>query len=450
MTEFPFHLRIKSLPGGKAESLTCISVLRSVPGRREVYDALWNDKPVIAKVFYHKISARRHLKREWRGLSLLQERRLDAPRALLRGQTEDDRWVLVLEKIPDTVTAVDAFDKMTDKEQRLNLLSAACRQVAMQNEKGVLQKDLHLGNFLLKNSKFYALDAAQMIFLQRTLTKCESISQLAFLASYFADDDESVKKLGNDYFNARKQKFEQSDHELLQREIARLQKKYIRKSLKKSLRTGKRFLRITSEGCIAVFEREFCQGAEPADLIKQIDSLMDEGQVLKRGNTCYVSRIKWNGKDIVIKRYNHKGLIHSLRHTIKGSRARRCWLYAHRLLMLGIATPKPLAFIEEHRGLLLWKSYLVTEYTEGTRLHEFLKNTSVSEQKRLDVLEQFKKILHTLTRNKITHGDLKLSNILIAKDRIFLTDIDGVNFHIWGWTHKLRQQKDLNRLKDYF
>jgi hypothetical protein len=49
MAEFPFQLRIKGLPGGKVESLTCTSLLRSVPGRREVYDVLWNDKPETIK-----------------------------------------------------------------------------------------------------------------------------------------------------------------------------------------------------------------------------------------------------------------------------------------------------------------------------------------------------------------------------------------------------------------
>jgi tRNA A-37 threonylcarbamoyl transferase component Bud32 len=421
-------------------------MLRSVPGRREVYDALWGDKPVIVKVFYHKINARRHLNREWKGLSLLAERGLKAPMALLRGQTEDGQWVLVVEKIPDAVTCLDAFNKATDKEQRLNLMLSACRQVAMQNEKGVAQKDLHLGNFLLKDNEFYTLDTAQMIFLRRPLTRSESISQLAFLSSYFADDEESLNKLGSDYFGVRDWQFEESDRKKLKREIARLRRRYIRKSLKKSLRTSKRFLRITTKSHIAVFDREFCRGAEPADLIKQIDSFMDGGQVLKRGNTCYVSRIKWNGKDIVIKRYNHKGLIHSLRHTLKGSRARRCWLHGHRLLMLGIATPKPLAFIEQRKDLLLWQSYLVTEYIEGPRLYDFMRDASISEQQRDAVFKQLKETLDTLATYKITHSDLKHSNILITDNGPVLIDLDAIRIHRCGWLHKNSRNKGMATL----
>lgn len=56
---------------------------------------------------------------------------------------------------------------------------------------------------------------------------------------------------------------------------------------------------------VAVFDTDFCCGAEPPDFIKQIDSLIDKGQILKDSNTCYVSRLTWNGKNVVVKRYNH-------------------------------------------------------------------------------------------------------------------------------------------------
>ena len=99
---------------------------------------------------------------------------------------------------------------------------------------------------------------------------------------------------------------------------------------------------------------------------------MDVGQILKRGNTCYVSRIKLGGCDVVVKRYNHKGFIHSLRHTLKRSRASRSWLHAHRLQILKIAGPAPLAYIEHRRGMLVWKSYFVAEYIAGEKLDDFL------------------------------------------------------------------------------
>ena len=84
-------------------------------------------------------------------------------------------------------------------------------------------------------------------------------------------------------------------------------------------------------------------------------------KALKNGNTYFVSRINLAGREIVVKRYNHKEVIHSVRQTIKRSRARRGWLHEHRLRMLNIATPRPLAYIESRRGMVVWKSYLVTQ-----------------------------------------------------------------------------------------
>ena len=85
----------------------------------------------------------------------------------------------------------------------------------------------------------------------------------------------------------------------------------------------------------------------------------------------------WNGKDVVIRRYNHKGLLHSLLYTIKKSGAYRAWLNAHRLEMLDLATPKPLAYVEQRTVLLLWKSYFINEYIDGQNVFHLIRNDTM-------------------------------------------------------------------------
>ena len=64
MADFPLQLSIKKTwPGSSTESITCNALLRTIPGNRHVYDALWNGREVIVKVFSNKISAKRHLNR---------------------------------------------------------------------------------------------------------------------------------------------------------------------------------------------------------------------------------------------------------------------------------------------------------------------------------------------------------------------------------------------------
>jgi hypothetical protein len=106
--------------------------------------------------------------------------------------------------------------------------------------------------------------------------------------------------------------------------------------IKKRLQASKRTIRIKSRYYTAEFDRDFCAGAKPRDFIERIDGLTGTGRILKTGDASYVSNITWNGKNIVVKRYDNKGFFHSLRHTIKKARARRAWLYAHFLEALDI------------------------------------------------------------------------------------------------------------------
>ena len=448
MAEFPFQLSIKrTYQDKRTERLLCTALLRIIPGRREVYDALWDNRTVIAKVFSHKINARRHLKREWRGLSRLQKRGLNSPAPLFYGKTENGRWVVVTEKIADSSTILDVLQKTQYPAKKLDLLVLVCKELAKQHSKGVLQKDLHLGNFLLGGDKIFALDPAQMRFLSCEADKKNSLSQLGMLASCLPENDtESIATLCKEYFQARDWPFGKSDQASFQKQLDVHRKKTIRKGLKKCLRTSKRHLRIKVGSHIAVFDKGFCRNTEPLDFIEQIDAMMDEGQILKNGDTCYVSRLNWNGKDVVIKRYNHKGLIHSLRHTIKRSRARRTWLHGHRLGMLNIATPKPLAYIEQRKGKFIWKSYLVTEYVKGRKLYDFLRDGKTGQEQRSIVTRQVKDLLEKMWKNGTTHGDLKHTNILITDNGPVLTDLDGMKVHRWNLLSIIHRDKDRVRL----
>ena len=351
-----------------------------------------------------------------------------------------------MEKIADSSTILDIFQKTNEPTKKLDLLVLVCKELAKQHDRGVLQKDLHLGNFLLKDNKIFALDPAQMRFLSGKAGKKKSVSQLKMLASFLPDNDtESIATLYKEYFQARNWHFEKADQASFRRQVAAHRKKAIRKALKKCLRTSKRYLRIKVGSYIAVFDKGLSEDTKPLDLFKQIDTLMDTGQILKNGNTCCVSRLKWNGKDVVVKRYNHKGLIHSLRHTIKRSRARRAWLHGHRLGMLDIATPKPLAYIEQRRSRLIWKSYLITEYVKGQKLYDFLRNSNITEEQHLTAIQQVKELVDKMGKNRITHGDLKHTNILITDNGPVLTDLDGMKVHKWNWIYKHRRRKDLRR-----
>ena len=444
MTQFPFQIKINSLLTGRIETVECRALLRSIPGIRAVYDAAWQDRPVIVKVFSSWFNAPRHLKREWQGLNSLKKLKINSPEPLFFGKTDDGQWAIVTEKIVDSFTARELFSKTARYQTKLDLLNLVCKELVRKNEMGILQKDLHLGNFLIKDNEVYTIDPAQMRFFSRPLTRSESISQLAILACSVPEDDELVKSLAEQYFSERCWKLGKKDVLLLKRKMASHRKKINGKSIKKTLRTGTGYRRIRIGRHSAVFDRDFIGAGDPYSFLEQIDSLMDAGQILKKGNTSYVSTLVWNNHKIVIKRYNYKGFIYSLRITLKGSRARHCWLCGHLLSMLNIPTPKPLAFIELNRGPILWQSYLVTEFVEGRRLYDCLQQANKEQQSKIAL--QIRQLLDKLGQNRITHGDLKPTNILITKDGPVLTDLDAMKSYKWSRFFRINQFKDTARL----
>ncbi len=448
MTEFPFPLSVRRyLPEGGEETLICTALLRTIPRTRAVYEALWNDREIILKIFSKKIRAKRHLKREWRGLTRLQKLDLNAPIPLFCGRTKDGRLAVAVEKIVESSTVLEVFNKTFEDSKKFDLLILVCKEIAKQHNKGVVQTDSHLDNFLMRDERVFALDPGQMKFFSRPILREKGLSQIAAIACYLPDDDtEAIPRLCAEYIQARGWYVEKSDEDLLRKQRDLHRKRTIRKALKKTLRTSKRYLHIKGDGYLAVLEKDFCHGADPGDLIDQIDLLMDAGNIFKDGNTCYVSRFKWNGKYVVAKRYNHKSLIHSVRHTIKKSRARKGWLHGHRLLALNIATPKPLAYIEHRKGPLVWRSYLITEYAEGQRLFDLLQDNKITEEQRLKTIQKVVELIHKMGKYGITHGDLKHSNILVLNNGPVLTDLDGMTVHRWKKTFEIKKADDIERL----
>jgi len=450
MAEFPFQLQIKSgLSAGQTEILTCTALLRVVPGSREVYDALWNKRAVIVKIFSHKINASRHFKGEWRGLNLLQARGINSPKALFFGKTSDGRRAVVAEKIIDATVVLDVFKRAKNPAQQFDLLMAVCRELSNQHRNGIIQKDLHLGNFLIKGERIFTIDPGQVCFFAGEIGKNKSLSQAALLACNLPGiTDESAVALCRGYAGYRGWTLERSDIAFFKKQMVLQRKRGIRNGLKKSLRTSKNYLRIKTDGCVCVFDRSFCQTEQAVEFLRRIDALMDEGQILKKGNTCYVSRVMWNNKDVVVKRYNHKGFIHSLCHTIRRSRARRNWLHGHRLEMLNIDTPKPVAYIEKYKGLLVWSSYIVTEFVQGQNLHYFLRDENIAKEQKAKTCRRVGELLDKLNKFRISHGDLKLSNIIIAESGPKLIDLDGMAVHKCKWMYRLRGAKDLKSWED--
>jgi tRNA A-37 threonylcarbamoyl transferase component Bud32 len=449
MSEFPFSVTIKpTRADDEIQSVTCVGLLRSVGGRQQVYDGLWGGRPVALKFFGDRFKAEYRMSREWRALEMLRERGLSCPAPLLRGRSDRLGWAVVTEKISDAEDLREVWQSTSNTKDRLELLGRVGRELAKQHSKGVLQRDLHLGSFLVQDKKLFALELANVRFLSAQVDKKGAINQLALLGSSVAGMDANMlAELYKEYAQMRSWEFSSSDMAVLTKGLAAYETRRIRRMLRECRRTNKGYQVIKKRGYYGVTARTFLERKDIGDLIREIDGLMHTGQVLKDDHTCSVSRAKFRDKEIVIKKYNHKGLWHSLRHTIKRSRARRNWLHAHRLKMLNIATPSALGFVERWKWGLVWNSYLLTTYVEGKELRDFLRDESIAEKRFAEITGRVKQLLDRLEKHRIAHGDLKDTNILITESGAVLIDLDAMRAYRWGWTFGIRRRRDIARLK---
>jgi tRNA A-37 threonylcarbamoyl transferase component Bud32 len=138
-------------------------------------------------------------------------------------------------------------------------------------------------------------------------------------------------------------------------------------------------------------------------------------------------------------------LWHSLRHTIKGSRARRNWLNAHRLLSLQIATPEPLGYVEQYRGLLLWQAYFIARFVGGPRVDEILRDEGVSESRKQCIHDLVLTLLRVMAEHGISHGDMKHTNLLYNGTDVVLMDLDAMRIGGVGRLRYRRCRRDVDR-----
>ncbi len=190
-----------------------------------------------------------------------------------------------------------------------------------------------------------------------------------------------------------------------------------------------------------IFKIDFCKGGTAAEFLRQIDTLMETGKMLKNDTATCVVRCLYNNHDIVIKRYNYQGIWHSLRHTLKGSRARKCWRFGHRLMDAHIPCAAPLGLIEERTFGIIRQSYIINEFIEGPLLYDVMNRPGYSQQKRDAVMQKAEQLLEDMGRYRLTHADMKPANLIIHNRQPVLIDLDSMQQHRMGLYFRYRYKK---------
>ena len=454
-----FSVRSPDLPLSLALDtgvLKLLSWLRVLPGKRYVAEAIWktdeSEVKVLAKI-YLGVRAKSKMMAELKGCQRLVDAQLLSAKIIKSGVTESISWLL-LEWLPDAETLGEklsltvesillpsfnhdaiASEQLGDNTKRdcspvienhatlPKPLKIALSLLNAMHKKGLQQEDIHLDNFLFSRCCCYIIDAADinpLEYSQRDINLAIFLAQLPHIWWSLALEYYQVcsgKPLGCD------QVFK----------LARTHRLWRAKTVSaKSQRNCTSFCVAHSFTQWRSVWREKSESLN--SLFESIDAEILKGKILKNGDGITVVLIEWGGQQLVIKRYNARGVGDFLRRGLRQSRARHGWQQGHLWRVLELPTPKPLAVIERRWGPFRRGGYLITAYQPGLDLAQSFSVASPLEL--LVILKNLELLLRRMVDYQLSLGRLIGTIVVDSNKSLNFIDLDAasqyVEFSSWS------------------
>lgn len=419
--------------------------LRVLPGKRLVGQVEAGGQQQLLKLFIAS-GADRHCEREASGIRALQTQGIATPELLGEGEIEGGGRYLLSAYLSDAETLQQRWEALPSwqpgEAEALTLLGQALSLIGTMHQRGLVQTDLHLGNFLLHEAQLYVIDgdAVEALSPGAPVTPAQAEDNLAiFFAQLDPEWDELCELLLIGYLQHNPLAL---NPDRLAEQIKRVRQRRLDDFLGKTLRDCTQFSVKRSWTRFAAVVRTEYQRL--ASLLAAPDDALAGQTLLKDGGSSTVGCAVADGKSVVIKRYNIKGFGHWLTRFWRPSRAWHSWLAAHRLQFLGIPTPAPLAMMEQRFGPLRLRSWLITEYCYGVDL---LRHLGEDGQRLPDdaTATALLKLFAQLVDARISHGDFKATNLLWLDGRVILIDLDAMQAHTRNAGWQRAWQKDRQR-----
>ncbi len=382
------------------------NILRLLPGKRVVARAVLDGRVVLAKIFF----TREHWQREREAFARLHDKGIPTP-ALLEAIDEGTVGICVHEFLQDGYT-LSSHWQQGDEMQRRNALQVMLDAQAALYDAGLLQTDLHPGNVMQCDERWYVLDPASCRELRNRADRDDNLALL------LAQCPLTEWQLIMDVIAMR---FAGVDRAVLQQRAREHWQQRKRKYLAKIFRDCSEVVDCSHRDIRILCRREALSDAL-CTALQQPDTLRARGVMLKDGNSAKVYRLALGNSEYVVKEYLDKDLWRKLRRALRRSRAAHSWRAAHLLRFAGIGTPQPIALVEQRHGLLDRRAWLLCEAVEG----KDLLSHWVSNEPTVAELQAVKKVFDALSVAGITHGDMKATNWLCARQGPQLIDLDAM------------------------
>ena len=413
----PFELTL-----GKT-TFHCTEILRLLRKKRIVLKANNGEKQVVIKLFASAQKGEREVNKELKGYALAKSAGINVPELISSYSSDREFYAVAYEFLTD---AIEFSDGKVRENQ--GYVVKTLEMLAKMHEYGIYQQDIHLDNVLLESDKTYLIDlgSVECETEGKALSQSKSLNNLAlFVAQFYPLEQPALIPLLQKYYQARSWQWNDDEKahflEALKTTWTKRKQDYLKKCFRNCSMTeyGHDFSREYA------FRRGYFNSSVN-DFINNIEQLMIEGESLKAGNSATVVKVVFDGKPIVIKRYNVKSFWHFVRRTLRQSRAAVSWKNANLLEFINLPTLKPVGFIENRKGWFRHISYFISEYHESEELLDVYQQRVPTEAE----LKQIKMIFDLMQETKISHGDLKAQNLLMdSQGNVALIDLDAMQEH---------------------
>jgi hypothetical protein len=172
----------------------------------------------------------------------------------------------------------------------------------------------------------------------------------------------------------------------------------------------------------------------PEDLIERLwrqpTAVAAMGETLRRTGLRRTVRFEWHSKSYVLKHFRPTWW-HLVKQLPVSSWAASTFKSTIKLINAGVATPRPVACVENRWGRLRRDSFLVYEYVEGVTLRSYLKGKAAHPRPLTENLsKQLREFWQRLEELRASLADSHTGNFIVCPaGRLWVIDLDRARFH---------------------
>ncbi len=389
--------------------------------------------PVLVKHFRREAGARGRLKarlgaapadREWRALRLLHEARVPVPEPLARGEIDNGDRLVAMAFVAGAPLreALQAAPSV-----RRALLAELGAAVGALHATGLVHRDLHAGNVLVREERIVLLDV-QRAAQGGDADRLRDLGWLDYSLWRFTSQSDRLRVRAAALGLQRPWRDGRERLRRVGREASNRAEEHARSRTRRSLRPGRLYARAACDGWRGMRVRDVDADRLAAVLAEHAEALArGDARVLKDDGRSRITALDVGGT-VVVKESPPRGAGRALADVLRGSAARRAWLGGHGLAARDVGAARPLAFLERGSWGLPLASLLVMDDLRPAEPADTCTRLPPD-----IVVGACARIARALHQRGVDHGDLKASHVFVhaAADGTVearLLDLDGVRF----------------------